>query len=163
MRATLSSEEWNTKNYHIVAMLLYKKMLCVCAALPCLCCGLATLLRKCMANCCMGPTRPSKPGTDGGITSWPEMPSLGAFSREPRVSSTLSTSSPQCLVNSLISICAQQNRMHVYDETAWKPAVSRCNVTSPQDILPVWLAPLGSPSQSSWQDFGTKRSVPSSL
>lgn len=111
VKVILSSEEWNTQQCH--KTLSWKSCFnsCECGTIPCLCCELSLWLRKCMANCWRGPARPSSPGTDGGIMRGPEMPSFGAFSREPRVSSTLSTSSPQCLVNSLISICAQHDRV----------------------------------------------------
>lgn len=102
-----------TKHYHerVVLGMLWQKNIRECGSIPCLCCELPLWLRKCMANCWRGPARPSSPGTDGGIMRGPEMPSFGAFNREPRVSSTLSTSSPQCLVNSFISICAQRDRV----------------------------------------------------
>lgn len=81
-----------------------------CVTVPCWGCELLLWPRKCMANCWMGPVRPSSPGTDGGMMRGPEGPSSGAFSKEPRVSSTLSTSSPQGRVISLMSICREQDR-----------------------------------------------------
>ncbi len=98
-------------HYHNGYMLYKSSCVCVCEAIPCWGCELPLWPRKCMANCWMGPVRPSSPGTEGGMMKGPEGPPSGVFTREPRVSSTLSTSSPQCRVNSFMSICTEQERM----------------------------------------------------
>lgn len=52
----------------------------------------------------------------------PEVSSTGAFKSEPRVSSTLSTSSPQGRVISFMSICDKQEMMlNMFDMIESKP------------------------------------------
>lgn len=68
----------------------------------------AVWLRKCIASCCMGPVRPSSPGTEGGMIKGPEWPPSGSRSTPSRISSTRSTSRPHGFVISFMSICIKQ-------------------------------------------------------
>lgn len=120
---------WNSEERNLWNVL-------VCSTTPWLYCELCPI--KCMASCWIGPARPSSPGTDGGMMKCPEAPSSGAFNKEPRVSSTLSTSSPQCRVNSFISICADQETVSRQDQMLSTYILKiLVYIVSPPDILPV--------------------------